>query len=209
MKTFAFIILTMVLAPFAAYAGEEELYAPLPPADSAFVRVVNLTSTPEAKITIDEAAIPAGNENAVSEYVVIKEGARSLNFNEKKDPVTIEAGQYYTIAVLSDGSVKTFKDVLIEDPAKAVIYFYNFSDAAEATLMAPSHNTAIFEKVAADDSKSREINAVTFGLKATVKGVDAGSVDEVELKRGWGTSLFLTGAEGNYKLFSVQNTVKP
>jgi hypothetical protein len=208
MKTLALIILTMVLAPFAAHAGEEELYAPVPPADSSFIRVVNLTDTPDAQTKIDDATIPPGMENAVSEYVVIKAGERSFHFNDKKEPVSIEAGQYYTIAVSGDGSVKVFKDALIKDPAKAVIYFYNLSDAADATLTAPSHNTAIFEKVAANDSKSREINAVTFGLKATAKGKDAGTVDEVELKRGRGTSLFLTGPEGNYKFFSVQNTVK-
>ncbi len=198
--------LALLCVPFTAMAGEEDLYAPVPPADSAFVRTVNLTVDDGLAIQLDGAAFPAGEIASVSNYAVIKQGEKNLTAGEHKQPLTIEAKQYYTIAVSKDDA-KLLKDAPIENPAKAMIYFYNLSDAADATLDAPSHKATIFEKVAAGTNASRDINATTIDLTVKADGAEVAKLEKIELVRQAGVSIFLTGVKGEYKAFSVVNKV--
>lgn len=199
--------LALLLVPFSAFAaGEESLYAPVPPADSAFVRTVNLSDAKTA-VLLDGVAFPAGENAQVSNYSVIKQGERSLSVGDKKQPVTIEAKQYYTIAITQDGTAKIIKDALIEDPSKAMLYFYNLSSSANASLAVPSHKATVFEKVAATDSASRAINAVSVDLAVKAGETDVSTLEKVELTRQAGTSVFLTGTAGKYAAFSVKNKV--
>jgi hypothetical protein len=115
--------LAVFLVPVAATAGEEALYAPVPPADSAFVRTVNLMGDAAAAIQLDGAALPAGAQPLVSDYAVIKQGDHSLSVGGQKSPVAIEAKQYYTIAVSEDGKINVLKDALIEDPSQSHAVF--------------------------------------------------------------------------------------
>lgn len=207
MKKQILILALMLFIPSLATAGEEELYKPLPPADSAFVRFVNLTDMKADAAKIDDVSILPGKQVPVSDYGIVKQGERTFRLGEKSQPVTVKAGQYYTIVVPAEGDIKIIQDALIENPAKAVIYFYNLSDAAEGSLIAPAHKTKIFEKVGSMESDSREINAVTFNLQVKAGNSEAGTIEEVNLKRQEGTSIFLTGASGAYNSFSVQNAV--
>ena len=98
--------------------------------------------------------MPASEQVQMSNYTVIKHGDHTLNFGEKGQPIHIEAKKYYTVAVMKDGTVKVMPDAQIEDPSKAMIYFYN-SDLAAATLSVPSHKAKVFENVKASESASR------------------------------------------------------
>lgn len=201
------VLAAFLFLPLTASAGEEALYAPVPPSDSAFVRAVNATGDAALSATLDGAKFPAGVQESVSDYAVIKQGDHALKVGASDQALKIEAGQYYTIVVLKGGVAKVIKDALIENPAKAMIYFYNLSDAAAATLEAPSHNATIFENIAAGEGKSREINAVAFSLSVKADAAEAGKVDNLELKRQQGNSVFLTGEKGQYKVFAVTNKV--
>jgi alginate O-acetyltransferase complex protein AlgF len=199
--------LAAFLIPVSAMAGEEALYAPVPPADSAFVRTVNLTGDATASIQLDGSSLPAGAQPLVSDYAVIKQGDHSLSAGAQKSPVTIEAKQYYTIVVAADGKTNVLKDALIEDPSKAMLYFYNLSDKSSVSLFAPSHKATVFENIAVGASTSRAINAVAIGLVVKAGDSEIGTTGDVDLKRQVGTSVFLTGKDGDYQVFSVQNKV--
>lgn len=198
--------LALLVIPFSAQAGEEDLYAPVPPADSAFVRTVNLTGDDKAAIQLGGASFPASAQALVSDYIVIKQGEHSLTVGEKSQAVTIEAKQYYTVAVAKDGTANVLKDGLIEDPSKAMLYFYNLSDAASASLFAPSHKASIFENIAAGTSTSRTINPVTIDVDVKAGDAVVGT-QKAELKRQAGTSVFLVGEKDAYTAFTVQNKV--
>ena len=205
---FMLTFLAALLIPFSAFAaGEEALYAPVPPADSAFVRAVNLTDVAKTAIQIDGSSFAVGDNAQVSNYAVIKQGDHSLSVGDKKQPITIEAKQYYTIVVAKDGAAKVMKDGLIEDPSKAMLYFYNLSDSSAGALSVPSHKATVFEKIAAGESASRAINAVSVDLTVKAGEADVATLEKVELKRQAGTSVFLTGTAGKYTAFSVQNKV--
>lgn len=200
-------LLALVLLPTAVFAGEEDLYAPVPPADSAFVRAVNLTGKADQAIQIDSSKFPASSESMVSDYIIVKQGKHDVVFGDHKQTADIEAKQYYTIAANADGSIKVLKDALVENPAKAMIYFYNFSTAADAALASPSHKATVFEKIAPLNAAYRDINAVNLDLAVKADGKDVTTLEKVELKRQMATSVFLTGAEGSYKAFTLQNKV--
>ncbi|MFA7276764.1 MAG: alginate O-acetyltransferase AlgF [Pseudobdellovibrionaceae bacterium] len=199
--------LSVLIISCASYAGEEDLYAPVPPADSSFVRTVNMMDDKAAKIDIDGSSFPTGENPQVSNYVVIKQGSHTVSVAGKGQPTTIEAKKYYTVAVMKDGTVKVMSDAQIEDPSKAMIYFYNFSDLAAATLSVPSHKAKVFENVKASESASRVINAVALDVAIASAEGDVAKVDKVELKRQSGTSVFLMGEKGHYTAFAVMNKV--
>lgn len=208
MKTLFAFFLALFMIPLAALAaGEEELYAPVPPADSAFVRAVNLTGDAGLAVQLGGLPFPAGMIDSVSDYAVIKQGEHKLSYGDKSQAVTIEAGNYYTLVVAKEGDAKVLEDALIENPAKAVIYFYNLSDAAAASLLAPSHNATIFEGIASGASTSREINAATLDLAVKADGADIAGLEQIKLQRQAGVSIFLTGAKNDYKAFAVFNKV--
>ena len=204
---FMLTFLTVLLIPLFSFAGEEDLYAPVPPADSAFVRTVNMSGDDKTVIRVDGSAFPAGDHALVSNYAVIKQGEHALSVSDKKQSITIEAKQYYTIFIFKDSTAKVMKDGLIEDPSKAMLYFYNLSDSADGVLSVPSHKATVFEKIAAGDSASRVINAVSVDLAVKAGTEDVATLEKVELKRQSGTSVFLTGEAGKYTAFSVQNKV--
>lgn len=207
MKSF-FVCLAVFLLSVPAYAADEEaLYAPVPPADSAFVRTVNATGNVQEKITVDGVEPQKSTQDFVSDFSVIKQGSHVVQFGDKKETLQIEAQQYYTIAVINQNEVKVIKDKVIEDPSKASLYFYNLSDAGVASLSSTTHKANIFKTVSAGASDSREINAVVLGLEVKVADTSAGVLDNVELKRQQGTSVFLTGKSGSYRVSHVQNKV--
>jgi alginate O-acetyltransferase complex protein AlgF len=198
----------MMIVPFTAMAGEEDLYAPVPPADSAFVRVVNVTGDSALTLQIDGASLPAGAHSEVSDYIIIKQGERALSFGDKKQTITIEARQYYSLAITAkDTDAKIIKDALIENPAKAMVYFYNFSDAPAASLSVPSHNATVFEDIAPLGNSSRAINAATIDFTVKSGSNDVATLEKIALRRQVGTSIFLTGTAGNYKAFAIENKV--
>lgn len=206
MKLFLACLVVLSLS-VPAYASEEALYAPVPPSDSAFVRTVQVTNEGQGKIQIDGIVPPKSIQDQVSDFIVIKQGSHVVEAGDKKENVQIEAQQYYTIAILGQGEVKVIKDKVIEDPTKASLYFYNFSDANSASLVSPTHKATIFKDISAGGSDSREINAVALGLEVKAGDVSAGMLESVDLKRQQGTSIFLTGKAGSYHVFSVQNKV--
>ncbi|MCC6597509.1 MAG: alginate O-acetyltransferase AlgF [Alphaproteobacteria bacterium] len=201
-----YLALVFLLFPLSVSANEEALYAPVPPAESAFVRAVNVSADENLSLKIDDAGFTPSEKAFVSDYAVVTQGSHNVTFGKNQKSVSLEAQKHYTLAAMADGTLKVMKDAEIENPAKAMVYFYNLSDAKAATLEAPSHKATIFENIAAGESASREINAVNFSLSVKVDGKEVGTLGGVDLKREQGTSIFLTG-KGDYAIAVVTNKI--
>lgn len=206
--SYKLITLLALLMPSLAIAADEGLYEPTPPANSAFVRVIQADmATKNVTPELGGKSFGKLNYPAVSSYQVIPAGEHEFKSGSAKTSFAVDAGRYYSIALTSGAAPSLLEDALIGNPAKARLYFYNLADAKEATLFAPKQKAAILSKQAKGTSASREINALTLPLHVLVEEKIAAQLPQVQLKRRAGTSVVLFGKKGAYKALSMESSV--
>ncbi len=209
MKNLLNLLIITLLSFGTAYANDDELYDPAPPADSAFVRVVNAASgVAEAPARVGSFDFGVQAYPKISSYHIIKKGEYDVTIGGVAEKMTIDAGAYYTIALTDDLKLVKLQDTLLTNPAKALVYFYNFSAAPIAALIATDHGKPIFADIASGAGDSREVNALKLNLQAKAGDVAVNDYKDVQLKRRVGTSFIVTGKAGGFKSLMVENEVK-
>lgn len=196
-----------VLSPLAAHAqqgGQEgrlaQLYAPRPPAGSAFVRVVNPGSA-ALKVAVGNGAEQSiGPATRATRYAIV-EGGKPFNLRVAGRPrsqAQVAAGSFTTLvldaatpakllAVLADGGGTS-------DALKAEIRFYNLaSGCTQGRLGMADKGPVVFPAVAAGSSSARGINPVKARLVAGCGSKDSAPLALPALQPGDHYSLFLTG----------------
>lgn len=191
------LLLTLVSFSVPVQAADDTaLYDPTPPADSAFVRIINATGA-TADATIGGASYSGITAPGISAYRIIPQGEQEVKIGDFSKKLTIEAGKYYSLALTEKDGAKdlaTLEDAVIKNPAKAMIYFYNLSDAPTGALRAVKQNADVVADVKSGASGSREVNALTIDVAVTAEGKEIKSFPGVELKRRTGVSFLLSGS---------------
>ncbi len=186
-------------------ANDQELYDPKPPADAAFVRFVNAT-TDVAPLSGAGVKSQDVAPHSNTDFFVVTKGEHGFTVGENTEKLTIESGKYYTIAITADG-LSTVDDTILDNPAKSILYFYNFSSKPELTLFAPKHKTAIFDKVANGTGTSRAVNPLTLNLTVNEGDAEVIALDPIALKRRTGHSVFIVDDSGTIKAVIVENAI--
>ena len=200
--------LSLLLLSAPVLADDAQLYDPAPPADAAFVRVLNANPSGEISATMGDANFGKVAYPGLSPYMVVKQGDQALKAGSASETVKVEAGKYYTMALGADGKVATLSDAIIEQPSKAYVYFYNFSDAAKASLRAVKQNVDIVADVPIAQAKHREMNALTVDMAVTVDGTTIQDFPAVSLKRRSGVSFLLAGTGDAKKAVKIENKIQ-
>lgn len=212
-KFLSFLALALVaLSGFSAQANDQELYDPAPPADSAFIRLINASSD-SAPVTssLGSVTFTGVTSPAITDYSVLKAGDYEMKVGEGSFDIHVEAGKYYTLALLTkEGkpSVTALEDAMVTNPAKAVVYFYNLSDSPKASLFAPQHKADIVAEIESGKGGAREVNALTLDLAITAGGKEIKAFPGVELKRRTGITFLLSGSGENLTGTMQLNNVK-
>lgn len=186
------LLLTAALAAGPVRAGDEGLYGPVAPPDSAFVRVFNATPT-----SVENAAVGSEDFNDVlgyeaSGFVFLPPGGYTLTVGSAKQQVTLRKNRYYT-AVYEDGKIKMLDNDRYTNHLKALVIVYNLLDGIELSLRTADGKTAVIDKVAPNSYGTREVNPVRTQL-ALFKGQQRlAPVRQVAFERGKAFSLFVTG----------------
>ncbi len=195
-----------------ALANDQELYDPAPPADSAFVRLINATgdatklSTSVGSVSFKDLASPA-----ISPYYVLKANDYTMKLGEASFPVKVEAGKYYTLALQrAEGkpTLTVLPDAIISNPAKSVVYFYNLSTVPSASLFASEHKADIVASTAPGKGGAREVNPLTLSLVIKAGDKEVKSFPGVELKRRTGTTFVLAGTAEKPVTLMQENAVQ-
>ncbi len=202
-----FGMLSFLFLPMKAMADDAELYDPAPPPGSAYIRFINAYSG-EIIPELSGKSFGKISYPQISDYKIFKANEYDVKAGKRSKKVSIKADGYYTIAVLQDGKIALYEDKPIKNPAKAMVYFYNLSTAAIASLYAPEHKTAVLSDVAADDAVAREVNALKLILQVRAGDKEVAQYDDVQLKRRRGMSFALIGKEGAYQAVMVENAIK-
>jgi alginate O-acetyltransferase complex protein AlgF len=166
--------------PLSAVA--QGLYDPEPPANSAFVRVIN-AGTAELKAGIDAVAYGAVAGQNASAYRVIPQGAHKLAAGAANKEVNVLAKRFYSVIV--NGSDVT----VLEDPAnpgqtKAGLAIYNLSKISSIALKTDDGKTTVIDGVAPGTVKSQAVNAIKVGLAAFNGTSKIAAFPAVQLERG-------------------------
>jgi alginate O-acetyltransferase complex protein AlgF len=209
-RIFATLFSCVLVAVFAngAQAGDDGLYGAPPPADAAFVRLLNAKTAGEmqsSEIGGQTLQAPAGS---ITPYVIASTTNAELENLLGQQPV---AGGYYTIAFADSiqGS-KVFSDEPLNDPAKGSLFFYNLTDKAAVELYVPVAKTAAIKSTAANEGSSVELKApVKLDFVARVGAEDLATIPDITIKRRAPVSVVLFGTGGTYAAMSDVNTIDP
>lgn len=194
--------LLSLLATFVAFinpaqaADDTALYDPAPPADSAFVRIINASGA-TADVTVGGASYSGVTAPGISSYRIIPQGEQEVKAGDFSKKLTITAGKYYSLALTEKDGKKdlaSIEDAIIKNPAKAMIYFYNLSDAPTSALHAVKQKADIIADIKPGTSGSREVNALTIDVAVNAEGKEIKGFPGVELKRRTGVSFLLSGS---------------
>lgn len=198
-----------------AQANDQQLYDPAPPADAAFVRVVNGLSD-AADVTVGSAAYAKVAKGTAAAYQIVKEGEYTPSVavggkTEQEPAMKVAAGKYYTLAVVQDADgvvLKEMEDAQMSNPAKAYVYFYNLSDKANAAVRAPKFNKDVATVNSTPASASRDLGQATVDLAVSAEGKDVKTFSGVALQRRAGVTFVLSGAGDALEATMSTNEVK-
>jgi alginate O-acetyltransferase complex protein AlgF len=170
MKLTRIFSLLIALTPIALAQG---LYAPEPPANSSFVRIIDaaLSATPVAVKLDGKPWIAALTAQGILPYEVLKAGKHSfeLQVGVNKTSVSLSAlaGKFYTLAIVGASnnlSVKTFNDKKISNKVKAQLLAYNFSSTVLS--IKTSDGTNVFKDLKQNASQEILVNPVNITFDA-------------------------------------------
>ena len=101
-----------LLLALSSVSGAQQLYAPAPPANSAFVRVVGAPAA-----TLETQPVTAAKD-AASAYVVIPQGILTARVGTASQKFTVVAGRFYSVVLLG-GKLSLLTDQAADNKAKA------------------------------------------------------------------------------------------
>jgi alginate O-acetyltransferase complex protein AlgF len=202
----------------SAQANDQQLYDAAPPADSAFIRVINGTAD-AVDVTVGAAAYAKVAKGSAASYQIVKEGEYNPALvvsgkSTQEAALKVVAGKYYTLAVVKDAAdadgvaVKEMEDAQMSNPAKAYVYFYNLSDKANAAVRAPKFNKDVTAVTSTPASASKDLGQATVDLAVTAEGKDVKLFSAVALQRRAGVTFVLSGAGDALEATMVANEVK-
>jgi len=188
------LLISLALAP-AAGAGDEGVYGPAAPPNSAFLRVFNATPQGSAEAHVADKIIADIPDFGASEFVFLPPGAHTLTVAGKSLPVTLDRNRYYTAALTTDG-IRLIDNERFTNRLKSLVILYNLTDSPALNLRA-SDGRAVVEPVSPSKAGSREVNAVKVNLDLYDGDQKISAVKPVTLERGKAFSLFVTGSKSN------------
>lgn len=194
MRAFVFSLLMMVLFCTPAHAADSDagLYAPKPPAGSTFIRFFNQSTEPKT-ISIGGKAYETPALTALP-YHAYPAGGVEIGFSEGQSLVSPYAeGQFYTVITDDTGYPLIHKDHPLDDPAKALIVFYNLGDKGPLTLKAQDGTINVVDNAAMGKSGWRRVNPgkVDFAVFSK-EGEKISALDPIVMERGFVYSVFFS-----------------
>jgi len=201
-------------------AAQNQVYDPLPPAGSAYVRFVNATGAELALSPDFLGAQKLGTDGAkrVSAYMVVEKIAgRALTLDAQAGSqkahavLKAEPGSYLTVIVREDKSgaigIAPVVDQADFNQSRVRLSFYNATaDCADGALTLEPNGAAVFKDVAPESGKSRTVNPVTAQVKAACASLAAEPVALEGLEAGAMYSVWLMAPGGKPVAFRSTDT---
>jgi len=199
--------LLLLSAHALAAESNADLYDAVAPADSTFVRVLNLSNG-----GIDVSLSGKTNPQKVaagqlSGYRFTTPGKHSIGVAGQTIQPTLAANAASTV-VYDGKTLNLIADKYVNEPKKAQVAFYNLT-SAQAALKTVDGKHVIVDPLGKDQTGSRMVNEIKIGFAAYVGEQNVANFDELFLKKGRSYSYVLLPQGSGYKSMSLANGIDP
>lgn len=224
-KSFCHRVLTMLLFCGLVAANAQPtglLYDPEPPADSAYVRVVNAAPKGVVDVRVDgRSRIQKLGTGEASEYMVISAGKHTIALHtlgkqEAQLTTTLDVvqGRATTVAFTTlrgDSVPVVFEDKANTNKLKALLSVYHLADKAEPLdVLTVDGKTKVFSNVTYGTSVSIPVNPISIELIAVKVGEKTPQArTSLAMSQGGTYSVLLLPSDGGKLIAqSVQNKIE-
>jgi alginate O-acetyltransferase complex protein AlgF len=199
------IICFAILFFGSVVAQDEGLYAPAPPADAAFIRIIHAAPDAAAvSANISDVAYGKLSFATASPYKVVLQGSRTLSAGDMSQDLEVAAGKFYTLALTANGVV-VLDDATSTNRAKALLSLYNLSDIPSIDLKTADGKTEVLMGVGSGTEKSIEVNGSTVDLAVLNAEAELQAFPGVSLERGAAYSALVLGTAATPTVIWVQS----
>ncbi len=208
------------LATASQAVAQGQVYDPLPPPGSAYVRFVNASGD---EVTVRPDFLPGqtlgtGAAQRVTAYAVVqnvkgKQLAMQMQAQARTGKLTFtaEPGSFNTVLVEAAGA-QSLQAVQVTDKtdfnqSRARLSFYNATpDCAAATLAIASGGAVVFQDVAPGTAKARSVNPVAVAVDAGCAQGGRAPLDLAGLEAGGMYSIWLLQGGGGVTTLLTRDT---
>ncbi len=189
--------LTLYLVLVASALAQDDLYGPSAPPDAVYFRIVNASSGASPfEARLGDLVFPPVAFAEVTPYFVLEPATLSLSAGDAETSVEVEAGGFYTAALLPNG-LTVFSDEPLVDASRALLTFYNLSNRGPLDLKTADGGTDVFVGVGAGVSESVVVGAAEVALGVFAAAELVGATEQLLLERGVAHAVFVfDGPEG-------------
>lgn len=209
-RTLASLFALLGLLAGASHAREDagaELYDAAAPADSAFVRVLNLSSSTVRVALSGKNQAQQVSAGQLGGYRFTAPGQARLEVGSQSLSPSLAANTATTF--IYDGQqLSMLQDAFVNEPKKAQIGFYNLS-GQQLTLKTLDGRHTIIDKVPAGQNGSRMVNELKIAFAAYHDDNKVAEFPEVFLKKGRTYSYLILPAETGVRALNTANGLDP
>ena len=160
---------------FLGFSQAQFLYDPEPPANMAFVRLVN-SDDKTFNLTVGEADFGKIESFSITKYRTVSQG----DYKILASTVKISQGKFYTLVKQGD------KIVVFEDSSsvksKALLSVYNLSKNS-ISLKTDDGKVTVFQDIGKNLQKTQAVNAIKVGFSIFNGMIKIYSIPPVQLER--------------------------
>ena len=201
------ILLTVASAAAQAQDANADLYDPVAPANSAFVRVLNLSER-NIEVTLSGKNKPqVVTSGQFGGYRFVAPGKQRIPVANQAVEHELKANTASTV-IYRDGQLLLIADQFVNEPRKAQIAFYNFTDKP-AALKTLDGQHVVVDTIQRDQTGSRMVNELKIAFAAYADNQQLIGFDELFLKKGRSYSYALLPAANGYRAITLANSVDP
>ncbi|MGE4371876.1 MAG: hypothetical protein AB7E29_03070 [Xanthobacter sp.] len=204
-------ILFLAASTLASQSQElTRLYAPRPPAGSAYVRIV--PPQPADALRLDGAAAEITPGEVATIYRVVKGGvpvAIELDGKVVQGALVPAADNFSTIVIGPDGTARLIADGTdARNDLKAQLRVYNLVPGCKGAV-AVENGPTVFDGLATDETRSRAINPIEARLVGRCGDAETPAFQLPPLKAGDHFSLFLLEGSSGPELKGQRDETEP
>lgn len=201
------ILLTITGATAQAQDGNADLYDPVAPANSAFVRVLNLSER-NIEVTLSSKNKPQlVTSGQFGGYRFVAPGKHRIAVGAQALEHELKANTASTV-IYRDGQLLLIADQFVNEPRKAQIAFYNLTDKP-AALKTTDGKHVVVDTITSDQTGSRMVNELKIAFAAYADNDQLVGFDEMFLKKGRSYSYALLPAASGYRAITLANSIDP
>ena len=190
-----------------AQDANADLYDAVAPANSAFVRVMNLSERGiEATLTSKTTTQRIG-AGQFSGYRFVEPGLHRIAVEGQVLETELEANTASTV-LYRDGQLQLLKDDVVKEPARAQIVFYNLTDT-NAALTTSDGATPVVSSRSPYQNGSRMVNEVKIGFAVYQDQHKLAEYPEQLLRKGRSYSYAVMPEGDGYRAMMIANSIDP